>query len=216
MFEKLLDPANFEFFAKYVLSGFVIVLVTNAYVAGQKPQLAEKAFEIVLYSLINQWIWLGLSSLASLAVSNLPANFRPPIIGPQLAFNLQVIALPICLGIFSGLSLQRGWRRNFARVISLPLVDPYAQAYDHVVAQFKGQAFVVIAYENGENIFGLFGYQSRASRDVERSELYLERLYDVDENGKWTPTGPAKSAPVQLKNVRAIEFIPVKEDQNGT
>lgn len=217
MLGDLLKPETFEFFAKYVLAGFVIILVANAFVIGRKPRPAEAALEIVLYSLLNQLMWLAIGSIAALMRDSIGIGWSGPSVALQ--FYSEVLILPILIGSILGIGLKRRWLHPVLRALSLPIVDPYPRAYDHVFAEFEGQSLVIVAYADGKNIYGLFGYQSRAGRDPNHSEIFVEQLYEVDDLGQWTPSSPPRSALVSLDGMRAIEFIPITnnpEVQDGT
>ena len=56
----LIDPANFEFFARYFLAGFILASVRSRYVLGERPKAAEFIFESVILSLLNQMCFLVL------------------------------------------------------------------------------------------------------------------------------------------------------------
>ncbi len=217
MAKDLITPETFEFFARYVLSGFLIILVANAFIFGRKPKTSEALLEIVLYSLLNQLVWFLLSSLVlwfhGLFVEVgvlLPDRLKP---NANVSFYLQVLVQPVAIGWLIGLSRRNRWLHPISRALSLPIADPYPRAYDHVFAEFEGEKLVIVAFEDGKNIYGLFGYNSRASRDPEHSEIYVQQLYDVDGTGKWKASDPPKSAFINLDGVRAIEFIPLPEQE---
>lgn len=210
MFADLLTPETFEFFALYVLSGFVIIIVANAFVVGRKPRPSEALLEIILYSLFNQLVWLVASSAAAWVSSRAAVDLWHP--SDQAQFYLQVLGLPVVIGWILGLGTKRRWLTPALRALSLPIVDPYPRAYDHVFAEFEGQALLIIAFADGKNIYGRYGYASRASRDPSHSEVYLEELYEVDAAGKWAPASPSRSALVKLEGLRAIEIIPIADD----
>jgi len=54
MFTQLLAPDTFEFFARYLLAGYVVIIVRARWVAGLRPKTAEQIVEAVLFSLIVQ------------------------------------------------------------------------------------------------------------------------------------------------------------------
>ena len=202
----------FEFFARYALAGFIIFMIRNAYAMGERPKIGDVAFDVVLFSLLNQLVW-GLSAwtVAGIAeaawatgyLPGVPASVAP---GQKAAFFLEVLALPVLIGTVSDHALRHGWARGLLRVVSLPVVDPIPRAYDHVFSQ-RGPCFVILSFRDGRTIHGYYGPDSRAGRDPGRSEIYLERLYEVDKDGQWRETNPPRAALVNLDGLRAIEFI---------
>jgi hypothetical protein len=208
MFAELVKPETFAFFARYILAGFIIYSVRRAYIVGERPQLAEIAFDIVVLSLLNQLVWFGLLAFgkAVLHAARSPLDFSG--IDPQsgFAFYLQVLVLPVLLGMLYGFALRGRWFEGAMRKAALPLVDPIARAYDHVFSQ-RSTGFVILTFQDDIRIYGYHGPASRAGRDPNRSEIFLERLYFVEEDGTWVETVPARSALIRLDGLRSIEFI---------
>jgi hypothetical protein len=206
------DVQTFEFFARFLISGFIIFLIRNAYIVGERPKISELLLDLALLSLINQlvfrllaqaWEWFG-GFVAQ--VSNAGAYWKPFNVSDELAFFLEVLVLPVAIGVISGNALAKGWFSGPFRALSIPVVDPLPRAYDHVFAQ-RGTAFVIITFRSGEVVYGYYGPNSRAGRDAARSEIYLERLYLVNAEGQWSETIPQRSALISLSDLRSIEFI---------
>lgn len=207
-----LDQITFDFFARYILTGFIIFIVRNAYVVAERPKIAEVALDIALFGLINQLVWqlaVWLSTVlhqTAISTSTTPAAVAGWTLGPRLAFFLEVLALPTLLGIVLGLALRGVWGQSFLRRLALPAIDPMPRAYDHVFST-RGTGFVIVTYKDGAQVFGYYGANSRAGRDPNRSELYLESLYLPQAGGSWTEMQPPRAILLNLADVRSIEFI---------
>lgn len=207
-----LDLPTFEFFARYVLAGFIIFLIRQAYVAAERPKVADIALDIALLGLLNQlvfqfsaWVCVAIGNVA-VRVSTAPEALPSLIPGPMASFFIETIAVPILIGIASGRALAKGWTHGVLRVLSIPIVDPLPRAYDHVFST-RGVGFVIVTYKDGTQVFGYYGEKSRAGRDPNRSELYLERLYLPQDVGPWEEMKPPRSVLLNLAEVRSIEFI---------
>ncbi len=189
-FADLLKPETFEFFARFVLSGFLIILVVNAFIFGKKPKAGEQLLEIILYSLFNQLIWFLIASLGFWVlsrdgqISNRELRIIP---SKDLQFHLQVLVQPLALGALLGLARKNRWFHPVSRALSLPISDPYPRAYDHVFAEFVGEAPIAVHCVEVPSVFGKYGFDASASRDPNYSELYVERLYAVSEDGNGCP-----------------------------
>ena len=70
-----------------------------------------------------------------------------------------------------------------------------------------------MAYEDGTTVVGWFGENSLAATVTERSDLFLERLYFIAEDGSWTEPTPPRSGLVSLRNVRSIEFLDLTKEK---
>jgi hypothetical protein len=207
------SPLTFEFFARYVIAGFIIFLIRNAFVVGERPKLGDISLDVVLFGLVNQLVWQfivwvsgGFASMAK-ALSTSPQAFTGLKLDDNLIFYLEVLFLPIAIGLVSGKLLRNGWQSVALRTLSMPIVDPIPRAYDHVFSM-RSEGFVIVTYKDGTQIFGYYGSDSRAGRDPNRSELYLERMYEPGkDDGQWKEVKPPRSVLLSLSELRSIEFI---------
>ena len=209
----LIDPRNFDFFARYFLAGFILYSVRSLYVLGERPKASETVFEAVVFSLMNQLVFLLVSPSMGWLTSVLPdwvSFVASTVLGGRTSFFLEVLVLPTILGVAFGLALRQGWSSAVLRKLAMPIVHPTRRAYDHAFGSNRHGSFVIVTYEDGTAIYGYFGQNSLAASDAERSDLYLEQLYDV-KDGNWTASVNGKSALLSLRNLRSIEFVPVRK-----
>jgi hypothetical protein len=196
----LITPDNFDFFARFLLAGWIIISTRSRFAVGERPKLAEGIAEAVVMSLINQLVFSLLSSLTGIIAptANLP---------PRLSFYLEVIALPLCLGLIFGWNLSRGWNKSLLRWLSMPIQTARRRAYDHAFTKNRTEGFVIVTFSDGTKVHGYFGENSLAGSDPERSDIYLERLYTVGEDGQWFEQSPPRGALLDLTGLRSIEFL---------
>lgn len=200
---QLLSPATFEFFARYLLAGYVVILVRSRFILGVRPKPAELVVEAVILSLINQ-LALMLLRLGASATPGIPAL---PDIPTQADLTFEVVVLPTLIGLALGWNLSRGWNNAVLRLLSMPVIRPVQRAYDFAFGQGRPPGLVIVTYDDGTVVRGLFGGGSLAASDPERSDIYLERLYSQDESGQWQEMSPGRSGLLSLKGVRSIEFL---------
>jgi len=202
----LLTPETFEFFALYLLAGYVTIMVRSRFVVTRRPSTTDSIVEAVIFSLVNQFLF---------------AMITWPIAPEYMAFLgtrgnllLQILVLPAVLGIVLGLNLARGWNNAILRRFSMPISQPVQRAHDYAFST-REPGFVIVSYEDGSAIQGFFGEASLASSDPNYNDLFLEQVYDVDSQGQWTNMYPERSMLLSLKGVRSIEFLKDVGDTNG-
>lgn len=215
---NLLSPETFEFFARYLLAGYVVIFVRSGFILGLRPRPAELLIEAVILSLIVQLFVLCASTIHGWAIS-LPITSglwdwlrSPP---ERLEFALRILLAPVLLGWTLGKFLQSGWRNNLLRRFSLPVVHPVRRAHDYAFGSNRSAGLVEITYEDGTKIGGWFGENSLAATDDNRTDLYLERAYVIGEEGNWTEPRPPRSVLINLNGVRSIEFLIPEENTDG-
>lgn len=211
---SLLTPETFEFFARYLLAGYVVIFVRSAFVLGLRPKPTELLIEAVIFSLLAQLLLFGIeaahSSLISTAFSQ---HFPLWVIAPSdvLKLAVRVLIVPAAFGTTLGLFLQSNWRNGILRRLSLPVVHPVRRAHDFAFGSNRAPGLVEITFEDGTKIAGWFGESSLASTDQARSDLYLERAYLIDDAGDWKEPAQPRGILVNLTAVRSVEFLLPKE-----
>ncbi|MCA3436800.1 MAG: hypothetical protein INF48_05705 [Rhodobacter sp.] len=200
---NLITPQTFEFFGRYVLAGLIIIWVRSRFVIGDRPKAGEQILEAVILSLVNQLVWQII--LTFFAWSSAWSHW--PLIPAQVAFLLEILFLPLLLGTMAGANLSRGWNRALLRRLSMPVEHSIRRAYDYAFTQKLKPGFVILSFQDGKTIYGYFGSESMASSDPNRSDIYLERLYDVGADGQWSEQDIGRSALISLSGIRSIEFL---------
>lgn len=211
----LITPANFDFFARYLLAGFILLSVRSRFVSTRRPLATEVLFEAVILSLLNQLAFLVIASVVDIGFIHLPQGMQTVIssaIGERAIFFSEVLVLPVLLGITFGFNLQRGWNDALLRRLSLPVIHPVERAYDFAFIKDRSPGFVILTFKDGSQIYGFFGTQSLASTDRNRSDIYLERLYNAQDDGQWLEATPQRSAVITLDDIRSIEFLETEGD----
>lgn len=214
MFDELFTPTNFEFFARYFLAGFILFSVRNRYVLGERAKAGEIIVEAVILSLINQLVFLTLVFFASSAFEIAPTTEDgwPKFENGTFGFYIEILLLPGVLGLLFGANLHRGWNRAILRRISMPVVHPTRRAYDFAFAE-REECFLLVNFKDGGSVYGFYGQNSLAASDPARSDIFLERLYDVSNEGQWTESKPSRSALIAIDDIRSIEFVPVPTEE---
>ena len=196
----LITPANFEFFARYLLAGFLIISIRSRFVIGERPKVSEALVEAVILSLINQLVFTVAITIVDLvhSVSGVPE---------RLLFFIEVLATPTAIGLLLGWNLARGWNGALLRRLAMPVQNPVRRAYDHAISVTPTERFVIPTFADGTKVYGLYGENSLAATDAARSDIFLERLYDVAADGQWFEQIPARSALIVLEGLRSLEFL---------
>jgi len=215
----LLRPETFEFFARFLLAGFIALSVRSRFVAGQRPKPSEVLFDAAILSLVNQIVYVFLSTVLIWLTGKMFEEWSmwlQTLLTGKPGFFVEVLVLPAILGWFLASALTHEWLGGVFRRIALPNTHPTERAYDYAFTQLNESCFVILTYQDGTRIYGYFGANSLAATDENRSDIFLERLYSVEDKQEWHETEPSRSAWVSLAALRSIEFLRSKEtNTNG-
>ena len=199
---QLLTPETFEFFARYLLAGFVFMSARSRFVAGERPRINETLVESLILSLINQMV--ALLTFAGATQDWSAAN-------PSLRLFLEVVVQPAFLGLLTGWLSVRNWLPAGLRRLIMPAVRPVLPAVDYAFDRLEAPAYVILTFEDGRQVFGFFGSASMVSTDTENGGMFIEDIYSVSGDGVWTPADPGRGAWVAMSRLRSIEFIGSEE-----
>ncbi len=196
----LLNPETFEFFARFLLAGFVFMSARARFIVGKRPDLSETLVEAVVLSLINQFIF-------RMVFFWIPAAAAGPR-QTEILLLAEVLVLPFLLGLASGYLLGRNWVPGWLRRFMLPITQPSPQAFDVAFAlATRKPRFVIITYADGREVFGFFGSGSLAGPESFRGGIFIERVYVIVDDGAWAEADPPRSAWVTTDGIRSIEFM---------
>ncbi|SEO96566.1 hypothetical protein SAMN04490248_11784 [Salinihabitans flavidus] len=205
--QNLLSPDTFEFAARYLLAGYVVIIIRSRFILGVRPKSSELVVEAIVLSLVNQLFLIFVAPLFAYILLTLQ-NYGFTVSVPDKALLfLEVIVSPAAIGLLLGWNLSHGWNNAILRRLSMPIVHPVQRAHDYAFGNDRQPCLVIVTFEDGTVIRGYFGESSLAASDSNRSDIYLERLYNEDESGQWTKPQPGRSGLVSLSSVRSIEFL---------
>ncbi|HEX5846677.1 MAG TPA: DUF6338 family protein [Rhodoplanes sp.] len=122
--------------------------------------------------------------------------------------------LPALIGLLLGAGSQRGWWRSMISRFGLNVVSPYPTGWDWIFARLKEPAFLLITFDDGAEVAGYFGLASLASSDPSERDLYVEEIYDIGEDGKWTRRQEKQGILISGKIIKHIEVWHAPTSEN--
>ena len=212
---QFLTPESFEFFARYLLAGYVVIIVRSRFILGVRAKTSDLVIEAIIFSLLIQLAVIFLRIPAIWLVGCFSATNQPADISTNLALFLEVLVVPSLVGLILGWNLSFGWNNTMLRRLSMPIVHPVQRAHDFAFGNAREPCLVILTFEDDMIIRGFFGETSLAASDASRSDIYLERLYIEDKTGQWSEPSPGRSGLISLAGIRSIEFLDVEENDNG-
>lgn len=124
---------------------------------------------------------------------------------PSLAFIMLFVS-PVLFGFLAGLSQQFDWGYKILRWLRLQPIHPTVTAWDWKFSRCA-PAYVIVTLKDGSQVAGLLGEKSFISSDIDRDDIYIEQVFEIEESGKWKCI-PGKSILITRGETRWIEFWP--------
>ncbi|WP_426042210.1 DUF6338 family protein [Brevundimonas sp. TWP2-3-4b1] len=171
-------PAEFAAIVALFLPGFVSLRVDRLIHPQRDGGTGQNMIEILGYSLLNA----GLLSWAILQASK-TLSASPPDYGLLALYALLIcligpIVWPVGFRLAQRWAARRGW-----------IVGPYRTAWDDFFSR-RQPAWIVIHMTDGSLLGGYFGKDSTASMGSDAGHLYLEELWQLDQDGKFLKVVP--------------------------
>lgn len=91
---------------------------------------------------------------------------------------------------------------------------PIPTAWDYIFNK-KEECFVTVTLKSGKTVSGNFFCNSFASSETIELDLYIEKIYDVDDNENWNEVPRSLGMYISKDEIETIEFFTMEEIENG-
>lgn len=182
-------------FLVFFVPGFISIKIYDLLVSGEKRDFSKSLPEAISYSCINFafFSWLILLFCKS-----------PVLRGNMFLFYPFLFVVLFAMPALWPLILLRA---RTSRLLRKHIIDPVKKPWDYVFGK-REPYWIIIHLKDGRRIGGKFGEESFASSYSAEEQIYLEELWRLDENGKFTEkVERSKGAIVSARDIDVIEFF---------
>lgn len=181
-----------------ILPGFISRKVYDLRVPSQADDGTKYVFDALFYGVLNLGLWI---------VPLLWVLDRYPE-SPVILVAVSVAALivsPLLLALATVSILSSSRLRRW-------IVHPTPTAWDYFFGLRK-PCWILCRLRGGKSIAGYFGGRAFASSFPHRRDVYIEKVWLVDESGRFTqPIRESAGALISMDDCELVEFFEVLED----
>lgn len=190
----------------FLVPGLIVLFVRSQFITGRRPPHATVLLSYLTVSIIYYALALPLVDLVQ--------SIQEPGYGKSLAWFGLVFVGPAIFGLFLGINIQKGLFRRFLKWIHLNPVHVMPTAWDWKFGGM-GEQWVLVTLKDGTRFAGFCGEDSFMSSDPAERDIYIQWVYDIDDDNKWTPRGD-NGVLITAGETSTIEFWPYtpKETSN--
>ena len=178
----------------FIVPGFIALFVRSQFITGKSPSYNKERL------------------LSYLTVSFIYGALILPFVDPSLIQNSMwawfglVFGGPIVLGLILGFNIQKDLVRRCLNWFGLYPVHALPTAWDW---KFSGmtEQWVLVTLKDGTRFAGFHGSQSFAASNPDERDMYIQWVYDIDDNGIWSSTDE-RGVLIAGGEIRTIEFWP--------
>jgi len=198
---KLEDWPNLYFVVAVFVPGFVYRSVMLQFVPLRETRDKETMFlgfltaTAVNYAICSPFIYL-------LVTDQIFKSF--PVYQAILWFII-IFLVPAGLGIGAAYVAQWDGLAWLFRFLRLRPINPIPTGWDWFFSR-ADPCYVLVTLTSGKEVAGYFGGASMASSDPDRHDLYLERVYVIDQEGVWQPVERSRGIYLTAAQIAFIEF----------
>ncbi len=187
----------------FIVPGLIASFVRAQFITGRTPSHTEAALSYLTLSVIYYALALPAVDYAM--------SVQEPGYRKALTWFALVFAGPAIFGLILGLNAQKELGRKLLKRIGLNPVHVMPTAWDWKFGGMK-EAWVLAVLKDGTKFGGFCGAKSFMSSDPKERDLYIEQVYEIDENNVWHAR--ENGVLIAAGEIRTIEFWPYRKENN--
>ena len=191
--DGILSNENLSTVMAFVVPGFIALSVRSQFVTGVSSFDTKERF--LSYAAIS----VVYGTLAIRVVGS------DQFLNSNWIFLLVLFAGPVILGLILGINIQKDVFRRVLSKLGLFTIHPVPTAWDWKFGSSLKEQWVLITLKNGVSFAGLYGKESFSTSSPEERDLYIQWIYDINEDGTWFLPGN-KGVLITAEEVSTIEF----------
>lgn len=198
---KSLD--NLHLILGFLVPGLIVLFVRSQFITGRRPPHAAALLSYLTVSIIYYALALPLVDFV--------LSIQEPGYLKALAWFGLVFVGPAIFGFLLGINIQQGLLRRFLRWCRLNPIHVMPTAWDWKFGGMKDE-WVLVTLKDGTRFAGFCGQHSFMSSDPTERDIYIQWVYDIRDDNKWSPRGDT-GVLIAAGEIRTVEFWPYKKQE---
>lgn len=175
---EIIDLDKLQLFFLFSVPGMIALYIRAQFLDGKVPSLTDGIGVYVALSLIYHALWFTIS----------PAIYDVELASATGCEKLGWVGVlflgPAILGVLSGVNIRKQWLRQFLEKFGMSTVHPVASAWDWKFSHIS-ESWALITLKDGTKWSGVLGANSFISSSTQERDIFLEKVYEVDDNDQW-------------------------------
>ena len=201
---KSLD--NLYLILGFLIPGLIVLFVRSQFVTGRSPSHSAALLSYLTVSVIYYAL--------ALPFVDFVLSMHEPGHDKALAWFALIFVGPAAFGLLLGVNIQKNLFRRVLQWCRLNPVHVMPTAWDWKFGGMTEQ-WVLITLKDGTRFAGFCGPESFMSSDPTERDIYIQWIYDIDNDDNWSPRGE-NSVLITAGEIRTIEFWPYTSKENSS
>lgn len=171
---EFLKPDTFTLFIAVVVPGVVAAKVYALLIPSDARKWSDDLIEIATYGFINYGLFFWAFHLTQ--TGSFPRAH--PIWATLI--TLLLVTIPPALLALLAFKVRESWSTRVAVRLRVPVIEQEPTAWDYFFSERK--PVMILAYlRSGDVVGGLYGARSNASAYPHPQQIYLEQIWELDD-----------------------------------
>ncbi len=185
--------------AIFVLPGFIINGIILAFNPTKKVSEGVLLLKCLLYSIVHCALWSWMYKLIFGIASKYPKMY-------WFVLVLTTIIAASILAVIISLIQQNQVIRKMLAFFKINIQHSIPTAWDYCFSRNKSN-WLIVTLVDGSTIYGWFSTESFSSSDTEERDLYVEKIYSIDDNNTWIENESNEGIYIPKEQIKTIEFL---------
>lgn len=185
--------------AIFVLPGFIINGIISTFNPTKKLSEGVFLLKCLLYSIIHCAIWSWLYKIVFQISNEYPKTY-------WFILVLTTIIAASALATVIGLIQQKQLIRKVLAHFKVYILHSIPNSWDYCFSKNQ-PTWLIVTLVDGGIIYGQFSTKSFASSDAEERDLYIEKIYSIDDNNTWIEIEGIDGIYIPKEQIKTIEFL---------
>lgn len=191
----------------FVVPGLIVLFIRSQFVTGRRPSHSDALLSYLTVSVIYYALMLPFVDFV--------LSIDEPEYGKAVAWFVLVFVGPTVFGLLLGVVIQTNLIYRLIQRCGLNPVHVMPTAWDWKFGSMDSQ-WVLVTLNDDTRFAGFCGPDSFMSSDPTERDIYIQLIYDIDNEDNWTSRGD-NGVLITSGQVKTIEFWPcdLQESTNG-
>lgn len=199
--DNMLSAENLRLFWMFTMPGIIVLYIRVQFLAGRLPKIGDGLVAYLVVSVLYHALLFPIARpLYGVNVDDL--------LGGVLWF-LYILVGPAFAGLLLGLNVRLGWLKSVLGRFKLHTVHAIDSAWDWRFSNCE-DCFVTVVLKDETKWRGYIGSRSFMSSIPTERDIFIEKVYTLDEDETWTPR--ESGVWIAHGEIQSIEFWPNEEN----
>lgn len=193
----------------FIIPGFIVIGVIERIIPKGKKEYNFKLLDFFIYSFINALLW-------SIPIYSIYNNLNWWIKNYFLLWIVVIIITiisPITISLIIICINKYECLRKICEYFKINLIESEPSAWDYKFSNMEAE-WIIVTLTDDSTVAGFMGSLSCASSSDNERDLYINEVYEIDENNNWNIVENTDGILIKEQNIKYIEFIKRKENEN--